>query len=803
MSALTSLPHDVRMALRSLRHRPGFAFLVVLTLALGIGVNVAVVSWVQALLLRPLPFPEADRLVRVMAFKGDEPGRIAQREVEDLRRQSQVFESVASYYLSQYNVTGDGPPEAVPCAIGSHDLFEVLGARFALGESFPAEQDYSMQFRVVLSYDFWQRRLGGARDVIGKSIMLDGGAYTIDGVLEAGSSFPPDVGLYRQVTDYHGLDKRRHSVVARMADGYSLEQTREELARLAARWEEQYPQMNRGVHFEVMGLRDAWVGPARPYLATLAIAVAFVLLIAIVNTVHLLLARASDRKPEMSVRVALGAGRWHLVRQLLVESLLLACLGGALGLALAVGLMRLFEGWIHADLPSWMVIRLDPTVFAVAAGLILLCGAIAGLLPAWLASRSATGANSASGLRGTGGQASARLRNVLVTAEIALALVLLVGASLMTRSTLALEQQDLGFDAENLFTIRTDPPWWSYNTTEHMVPFFDQVMEHLAQIPGVTGVAANQNLPLSGLDGSTKRVVTLEGQAAEEQTANPFIHLQSVSSGYFDVMGISKLQGRTLTPQDRLGTPHVAVLSQGLAQRLWPGQDVLGKRLKLGPPESEASWTTVVGIVGDVRSERRSGDASLDLYLSNLQHFTGDSYFVFRTTGAGEGLLQQIETAIQTVDPDLPLFDIAPMADRVARVEWQRQATSQLFALFGILALALAAFGTYGVMAYQVAQRTQEMGIRQAFGARPRDLVFGVLGQGLGLLLKGSVIGLLAGLALVRFIEGQLFGVQAMDPLSLGAAWGTLLVALLLACLVPSWRAAKLDPIVAMRESEG
>ena len=794
---MSELLHDLRFALRSARRRPGFTALVVLTLALGLGVNVAVFSLVQALLLRPLPFPDADRLVRVLAFKGSEPGRLAQREIQDLQRESKAFEVVAAYYLSQYNVTGEGPPAVVPTAIASHQIFEVLGARFALGGPFAAEQDFYRQYRVVLSHHFWQRRFGGDPDILGSSIVLDGGSYVVDGVLEAASEFPPGVELYRQVTEYHGLDGRRHSVLARLRPEASLEQARQELERFGQTWQERHPELNRGVHFEAIPLRDSWVGAARPFLLTLGAAVAFVLLIAIVNTINLLLARAGERRDEMAVRVSLGADHLRLVRQLLAESLLPAVLGGGLGLLLAIALLRFFTSFVDADLPSWMEVRLDPVVLGVAAALTLASAVLAGLAPAFAASRIALGP-SRSGTRGTADRSAAGLRNTLVMAEIALALVLLVGAGLMVRSMAALDRQDLGFEAEDLFTVRVDPPYWSYQKIEQTTPFYERALANLAQLPGVRGVAANQNLPLAGLDENTKRVVTLGGQAMSEQESNPFIHLQSVSPGYFEVMGIPLRQGRDFTPDDRQETLPVAVVSQRLAERLWPGE-ALEKRLKLGPPESETPWMTVVGIVGDVRSERRSGEVSLDLYVSHFQHFTGDTYFALRTSLDGSQFLRQVEAAIQNADPDLPLFDVMPMQQRVARVEWQRQATSRLFSVFGLLALALAAFGTYGVISYQVVQRTHEMGVRQALGARPKDLVTQVVRQGLGLFLRGSVLGWLAALALIRWLDSILFGVAATDPPSLAAAWLTLLLALLLACLLPAYKVAKLDPLLAIR----
>ncbi|MEM9557203.1 MAG: ADOP family duplicated permease [Acidobacteriota bacterium] len=792
-----TLLNDLHFAVRGIRRQPGFTALAALTLALGLGATVAVASLIQALLLRPLPFPEADRLVRIMAYKGAEPGHIAQREIEELQRESRAFESVAAYYLSQYNVTGEGAPEAAPCAINTHQLFSVLGARFALGATFSADEDFRRQYRVVLTHGFWQRRFGSDPDIVGRSIVLDGGSYVVDGVLEAGDAFPPGVELYRQVTEYHGLDGRRHSVLARLRPGASLAQAQQELAQFGSVWQERFPELNRGVHFEAVPLRDSWVGAARPYVWLLAGAVIFVLLIAIANTAHLLLARARERQQDMAVRLSLGAGRFDLVRQSLVDSLVLAVLGGGLGLVLAAAGIRWFDDLVHASLPAWMDFRLDLSVFAAAAALVLVTGVLAGAAPALRSSHAAPG-HSLRRARGSAGASSTKLRGGLVTGEIALALMLVAGAGLMIRSAIALDRQDLGFDSEDLFTVRVDPPYWSYNTIEQLTPFYEQALENLRQIPGVLAVAANQNLPLAGLDGHTQRILTLQGQSAQEQEANPFVHLQSVGPGYFDAMGIPLRRGRAFTTGDRQETRPVVVLSQRLADRLWP-RGAMGQRLKLGPPDSEAPWLTVVGIAGNVHSERRSGSPSLDLYVSHLQHFTGDTFFALRTSLEGAEMRRRVGAAIQAVDPDLPLFDVASMNERLTRVEWQRQTTSQLFSVFGALALALAACGIYSIMSYHVTLRRPELGIRQALGARPWDLLTVVFRQGVRFLVQGAVLGILGGLALGQLVESLLFGVEATDPANLAVACLVLAVAVFLASLLPALRAARLDPVTAIR----
>lgn len=797
---MSHLFQELRLALRGLRRRPGFSLTVILTLGLGIGVNLAILSLVQSLLLQPLPFPEADRLVRVMALKGSDPGRLSQREIEGLQRETQTFDSVAAYYLSQYNFTGNDRPVVLPCAIGSHEMFEVLGSRFVLGGPFGAKEDFRRQYRVVLTYDLWQRHFAGDPDIVGSSIQLDGGSYVIDGVLEDAAAFPSGVQLYRQVTEYHGLDGRRYSAVARLRPDVGLEQAGQALTRFTRDQQASFPELGRGIRFEPVSLRDAWIGPARPYLWMLTVAVAFVLLIAIFNAVHLLLARAGERRNEMAIRVSLGAGRRQLVRRLLIENLLTAAIGGLVGILTAVASLRLLTSLLHDHLPLWLQIRLHPSMLIAAVVLTVFSGLVAGGIPAFSASDRALQDSLRSGSRGSAGRRAVGLRGALMTAEIALALVLLTGAGLMVRSFMALDRQDLGFQADNLLTFRVDPPYWGYNKVEQLTPFFEQTKLELEKIPGIHGVAVNQNLPLAGLDAHTKLMVTLEGQSVQDQANHPFVHLQSVGPGYFDVMGIAQRQGRDFGSQDRQGGQPVAIVGNRLAQRLWPDGEPLGRRLKLGPPEAEAPWLTVVGVVDDVRSENRTGNPALDLYVSHFQHFTGDTYFALRTELEGADVRRQVAAAILRVDPDLPIFDVAPMDERIARVEWQRLAAGRIFAAFGLLALALAAFGIYGVMSYQVGQRTRELGIRQAFGATPRDLAIDVVRRGLGFFLVGTAIGVPAAFGFLQLIRNLLFGISSRDPWSALTAWLVLLAALLLACIVPARRAAKLDPLPAMRK---
>jgi len=793
------LIRDCNLAWRGLRRRPSFFLLVVTTLALAIGVNVSIFSLVQALLLRPLPFPEGDRLVRIVAFKGVEATHLSQREIEDIQRDGRVFQGLAGYYHSQYNVTGDGPPEAAATAIGTHQLFSVVGARFALGGPFSAAEDFRRQYRVVLGHGFWQRRFGSDPGIVGGSVVLDGGTYVVDGVLAAGETFPPGVDLFRQVTEYHGLDGRRHSVIARLHPEATLQQAQQELEAFSRSWQEQFQESHRGLRFEAVPLRDSWVGPVRPYLLLLSAGVAFVLLIAVVNVVNLQLSRSGERRHELTLRAALGASRLRLVRLLLIESLLQAAFGGALGVVFAAGWLHVLRGMTGADLPQWMGLRLDWGVLSVAGALVLVTGIAAGLLPALKGSR----AGGAEGLRsrspGSAAAGAGRLRRALVVTQVSLALALLLGAGLMIRSASALDGQDLGFDADGLFTLRVDPPYWSYHEVEALTPLYRNLVRELQGIPGVRGVAANQNLPLGGLDGNTKRLITLEGQSQRDQEGNPFVHLQSVNPSYFGVMGIPLLQGRWFEEEDGLQAPPVAVVSRSLAERLWGVENSVGRRLKLGPPAGEGDWIEVVGVAGDVRSARRVGAPSPDFYVSHFQHLTGDTFFALRTSLSGSELLQAVQAAVARVDGDLPIFDAAPMVVRVADQEWQRRVTGTLFQVFGLLALALAAVGIYGVMSLAVTSRRREMGIRVALGAVPGTLFTGVLREGAVLFLWGSAFGLAFYLPVTRLISSLLFGVAVTDATTVVGAFGLLLAVAILASGIPARRASRLDPLVALR----
>ncbi|HXG64362.1 MAG TPA: ABC transporter permease, partial [Blastocatellia bacterium] len=689
------------------------------------------------------------------------------------------------------------------------NLFDVMGISLAQGQVWPEEYDRERNFGVVLSHELWQRRFGGDPGIIGQKIALDAAPfYTVFGVLPPGIDFPAGAQMFRSICinrvypNYEARDARNVYALARLKSGVSYRQAQAELDAFSRRLAETYPNFNSGLGFRLTPLTEFYVGDVRPYLLLLLGAAGFVLLIACGNVVNLLLARALAREKEVAIRTALGAGRGRLIRQLLTESVLLALLSGAAGLALAFWWVELLAAMIRIELPPWMTIRMDLRVLIFVLLISMLTGVLAGLAPALQASRPNLNELLKEGARGSSGGARYRLRRALAAAEIALALVLLVGAGLMMRSFLRLRQTDLGFNADSLLTFRVALPWRKYSGDdgrEKQAAFYQQAMERLTALPGVTAVAANSNLPLSGETEAGKLTVTVEGQSVEEQLGNPYVNDLRVSPNYFQVMGILLLKGRFFSESETTKTPLAAIVSQRLAERLWPRQELIDKRLKIGPPHSQGRWMTVVGVVGNVKHEQISGDAGLDLYVSYLQVPDGNMYLLMRTKVPPLTLADAATKVIWSVDEEQSTFDIRTMEDRIADTIWQRRVSGTLFTIFAALAVILAAVGIYSVMSYSVSQRTREIGIRMALGAQTADALKMVLGEVLQLTLIGGGIGLAGAFILARFVSSLLYGVSANDPLTFVSVLLLLAAVALAAGFIPARRAARVDPMVALR----
>jgi putative ABC transport system permease protein len=809
---MDTLWQDLRFGARTLIKKPSFTFVVVLTLALGIGANTAIFSFVNALLLRPLPYREADRLVRIATLRGKEEGRLSMLELKDLREQTQVFESVAPYVPgAQYNYSGDGPPEELAAALVSRDLFNTLGVPLLHGGLWPESYDRERNFGVILTYDLWKRRFGGDPNVLGRKIALDAAPfYVIYGVTPQGFNFPGNAQLLRSIgindymPDFKNRDARNVYAVARLKPGVSYEQAGAELNAFSRRMSETYPSINAGLSFTLKPLRDLYAGDVRPYLWLLLAAVGLVLLIACANVINLLLARSLAREREIAIRTALGAGRSRLIRQLLTESLLLAIAGGTAGLVTGWGWVKLLRPFVRAEMPAWVAIEIDWRVLGFTMAVSILAGLIAGLAPALQASKPDLNELLKEGAKGSQGGARQQLRKALVIAEIALALALLIGAGLMVKSFLRLQQTELGFRPDNLLTLRVALPWRKYATAPTpdqatAKQFYQQLLERLAALPGVESAAITSNLPLSSERQEGKLTFTVEGQSVEEQQRNPYLNALRASPNYFQTIGVQLLKGRLLNEFDKEESERVGVISRRLAERAWPGQDPIGKRLKTGGVNSQGRWTTVVGVVGDVKHEEIAGEGGFDLYVSYQQFGDANMYLLLRTEVAPMALAESATRAVWSVDPEQSTFDTMTMEDRIAGVIWQRRLSGALFAVFAGLAMALASVGIYGVMSYIVSQRTREIGVRMAMGARPRDVLKLVIGQGAKLIAAGLGAGLIVAFIAARIINSLLYQVSATDPLTYLVLPSLLAAVALLACYIPARRAMKVDPMTALR----
>jgi putative ABC transport system permease protein len=801
---------DLRYGARMLIKKPGFTLVVVLTLALGIGANTAIFSFVNALLLRPLPYKDADRLVRIAALRGNEEGRFSMLELKDMREQTASFELIGAYIPgAQYNYSGDGAPEEFSAILATREFFQVMGVPQLHGDVWPEEYDRERNFGVVLSYEVWQRRFGGDPNVLGRKITLDAAPfYTIYGVMPPQFNFPASTQLFRSIAiskflpNYEQRDKRNVYAIARLKPNVTAEQARAELNTFSQRLAQTYPDLNQGLNFTLKPLRDFSVGDVRPYLWLLLAAVGFVLLIACTNVINLLLARSLAREREIAIRTALGAGRGRLIRQLLTESLLLASLGGLLGLAFAVGWVRLLKGLIRAELPTWIAIDLDWRVLVFTLAVSLFTGLIAGLAPALQVSKPDLNELLKEGAKGSQGGRQG-LRKALIVAEVALAMVLLIGAGLLVKSFLRLQQTDLGFNPGNLLTMRVALPWRKFNDQqgpERQKQFFQQLLERLSGLPGVASAALTSNLPLAAERQEGKLTFTVEGQSADEQQRNPFVNDIRVSPNYFQAMGIPLVAGRTLTEFDAAATERVGVISQRLAERLFPGQNPLGKRLKVGDLFSQSQWTTIVGVVRNVKHEEIAGDGGLDLYASYQQVGESNMYLLLRTNVPPLNLVDGATRAVWASDPEQSVFNVTTMETRIADTVWQRRLSGTLFLVFAALALALAAIGIYGVMSYAVSQRKREIGIRMALGAQPKDVLRMIVGQGARLIALGLGIGFVVALIGSRLIHSLLYGISSADPLVYVSVLAVLTAVALLACWLPARRATRVDPLQALRQ---
>jgi predicted permease len=784
-----------------------------LTLALGIGANTAIFSVIDAALLRSLPYRAPDRLVHLWETKRSRD--FEQREASypdflDWRAQgAEVFEGLAGYTGRAVTLTDAGEATRARGAAVTANFFDLLGVSAVAGRTFVAGEDGLEAKRVVvISHGLWQRRFGGETGTVNREVMLDGRPYTVVGVLPPEFNFAllGDTDVWTPLAPTADVAARRYQhwvkVIGRLNEGTSLEAARAHLATVAARIEQDDPGAHAGVGLRAVELQDEFVGPVRPVLFVLLGAVGFVVVIACTNVANLLLARSAARGKEVAIRAALGASRWRVMRQLLTESVLLSVAGGAAGLVFALWgvdlLVSLIPAGQLAQMPYLRSLSLNREVLLFVMGLSLLTGVLFGLTPALSASRTDLQGALKEGGRNTVARGSRRLRDLLVVAEVALALVLLVGAGLLMKSLVMMLQVDPGFDPRGLLTMRVALPPARYNEDGKAARFYEEMLRRVASVPGVRGAALTSNLPLAGEGGTgTPQVVGRSTPASELTEA----HMRTVSANYFEVLGVPTVRGRSFAERDGAQAPPVILVNKTYAERVFPNEDPLGRRVTFkftGEMQFE-----IVGVVGDEKVLSLDARQTPVVYFHMPQDSSFDSAALVVRTDAADplALTSAVRGEVRALDAEVPVFAVQTLEQMVAgsRAAFMRRYPAYLTGVFACVALLLALVGIYGVVSYAVAQRTHELAIRVALGARTRDVLRLVLGHGLLLALGGIVLGALGALALTRLISGLLFGVSAADPTVYGLVALLLAAVALLACLVPARRATKVDPMVALR----
>ena len=831
---MDTLSQDFRYALRMLFKKPGFTAIAVMTLAVGIGANTAIFSVVDAVLLRSLPYPDADRLVMLwstMQAQGVPTSGSAMPDYREWRDQSQSFEGLGGFYYGDFNLSGaNREPARVQGAYITANLFPVLGIAPALGRGFSSEEEQFGRHHVaLLSNGLWQRRYGADPQIIGRTVTLGGDSYTVVGVMPKGMAFfdnQPDVELWTPIAFAPGdnYDTRNNhfvNLVGRLKPGVALQQAQSEVSAIADRMAEQ-EKGNEGLGALLVPVRDQLTGDVRLAVLVLLGAVAFVLLVACVNVANLLLARAAGREKELAIRSSLGATRGRLIRQLMLESLPLGLLGGGAGLLLAVWGMEALVSMLPASVPRYNAITIDARVLVFTLGVSLLTTLIFGLLPAFQIARvDVQNALNESGRSGTASRRQGRLRDMLVAVEMALALVLLIGAGLMIQSFMKLRQVDTGFSAQNILTMRIPLPDSKYPVPQALnsptptgLNFYDQLIERVKALPDVQSAAVSTMLPLGAGSGWGK-FFSVEGRPAPPSIEQvPLVRFALISSDYLRTMGIALREGRAFTEQDTEKSQPVALINETVAKRFFSDEDPVGKTIWMGPPESllppEAQTPenrfirrTVVGVVADVKGSSLEQSGRAEVYVPYHQYrregWTNGLMLAVRSSNGSEKLLNGIREQVTALDADQPITNVATMEERFSKSLAQARFSMLLLGLFAGVALLLAGVGIYGVMSYVVTQRTHEVGIRMALGAQASDVLRLVVGQGMKVAFIGIGIGLIAAVALTRVMRTLLFGVSTTDPLTFTIIALLLAAVALGACFIPARRATKVDPMVALR----
>jgi predicted permease len=810
---LETLWQDVKYGVRSFAAKPGFTVFAIAVLALGIAANTSIFSLANAVLLRALPYPNSDRLVMVWedsAYFGFPRNTPSPGNFNSWNTQNHTFEGMAAFRDIAPNLTGNGEPERLSGKRVTANFFSLLGVSPFMGSDFRAEEDQPGTNRVaIVSYGMWLTNFGGDPQIVGKQIILDDTNYIVKGVMPRGFQFEErddqiwaPLGMSAETLQNH--DSHYLEVVGRLKPGATLAQANTDLGAIAVQLQKQFPNTNPHVGAFASPLRDYLVGKLRQPILLMMTAVVFVLLIACANVANLLLSRASGRQREIAVRMALGAGRWRIVRQMLTESILLSAVAGGIGLALSSGIIKLLATLVPPALPTTNQVEIDAGVLVFTLCISFTTGIIFGVMPALRISRvSLNDTLKAGAARGSVVAGGRKMRDVLVVLEFALAIVLFSGAGLMIRSFAALRGLDPGFSTDRITVFRAQLPRPRYADPVKRVQFFDDSLSRIESLPGVVSVGYVSWVPLTNFGGATG--ITVEGQTAPtsgESSIRNITNVREVSDQYLQAIGVTLKQGRWLDARDKVQAPPVALINETAAARYWPGKNPLGLRFKTGDAASKSPWITVVGIVGDMHQAGLEKAPRPEMYFTFSQQATlgyDPQYIVVKTVSNQTRIIQAVREQVSAVDKQQPLGAGFPLADLVDDELAPRRTQADILGAFAGLALLLAGLGIYAVISFAVAQRTQEIGIRMALGAQPANVVRMVLGEGARTMLIGIAIGLISALALARAMTHLLYGVAPSDPLTFVAVPMILAAVGLLACWIPARRATRVDPLVALR----
>ncbi len=807
-SLMDSLGQDLRFAVRTLRRSTGFTAAALLTLAVGVGASTAIFSILNAVVLRPLPFSEADRLMFLAEQnrEGDRMG-IAWPSFLDWRRELKSFESLAAFGVATFNLAGDqtGGAERLVGRQVTWEFLKTLGVVPALGRDLqPQDDQLGVDHRILISHEFWKRRFGADTSIIGRHIVMDNHSHAVIGVMPPGFALLGPADVFEAFTPRTGpgsgwADRGNHmnvSAIGRLKPGVSETAARQEVKALARAIAAAHPTTSAGVGAFLEPLSAQVVGEMRETLFAMFAAVGFLLLIACVNVTNLQIARGAARHHELAVRAALGGGRLRLVRQLMVESLLLSLAGGILGITIGAALLRTLVALAPEDTPRLLEVSLDGEALLFAAGAMLLAGLVFGTLPAIHASRGSGQQGLVRSSRGSNSAASTRLRKTLIIAETALALIMLTGAGLMLRTMQQLSAVDAGFDPQNLATVRlsiADVQWDAPRRSQ----FYEQLDQRARTLAGVTDATVVNSLPIEGSRWGS--VFLLGDRPPAPRAEQPSASWNAVTPHFFSTFGVRVLQGRALTDADRGAAPNIVVVNHSFARRHWPQGSAVGQRIKQGFPESDTPWREIVGVVNDVKLDGVAADTPDQVYTPLSQDSPRSVAIVARTAIDPEGVLRSLEGLVREMNRDFPVYNVSTMETLMREATSRERVSAAILGLFAAVALLLASIGLYGVVSHGVTERTQEIGVRMALGASAPSIVRLFLSSGVVTAGAGILLGWVGAYWLTRFLKDLLFGVEPADALAFGAGASTLFVVALVACYIPAARAARVSPTIALR----